>query len=69
MRVLRANAKDWEELDASIKDGFDVHFVEWYDDVYELAFATRGAGGKAKAAAPHAAVTALADPDAEPADD
>jgi Lon-like ATP-dependent protease len=36
----RNNKKDWDELDASITQGLDVHFVDTYDDVFKIAFKT-----------------------------
>jgi Lon-like ATP-dependent protease len=32
------NTKDWEELPKHITKGLRVHFVDYYRDVYELAF-------------------------------
>jgi len=33
-----ANAKDWEELPAHLKEGLEVHFARTYDDVFKPAF-------------------------------
>ncbi len=33
-----ANRKDFEELPAYLKKGFDVHFAGRYEDVYKYAF-------------------------------
>jgi hypothetical protein len=35
----RNNKKDWDELPAFITEGMTAHFVEWYDEVFEVAFA------------------------------
>jgi len=45
---------DWEELEENITKGITPHFVEYYKDVYEIAFGLRdhtgdGSGGKVKA--------------------
>lgn len=32
------NKKDWDELDEEIKRGINVHFVDYYKDVYDIAF-------------------------------
>ena len=34
----RNNKKDWDELPAFITEGMTAHFVEWYDEVFEVAF-------------------------------
>ncbi|CDJ36385.1 LOW QUALITY PROTEIN: Lon protease homolog, mitochondrial, related [Eimeria mitis] len=34
----KGNQRDFEELSANIKEGFDVHFVEEYDQVFDLTF-------------------------------
>ncbi|CAH8301895.1 unnamed protein product [Eruca vesicaria subsp. sativa] len=33
-----ANRRDFEDLEESIKEGLDVHFVEEYEQIFELAF-------------------------------
>jgi Lon-like ATP-dependent protease len=35
----RNNKKDWDELPSHITEGMTAHFVEWYDEVFEVAFA------------------------------
>jgi Lon-like ATP-dependent protease len=47
------NKVDWEELEDNITRGITPHFVEYYKDVYEIAFGQKdlagdGSGGKAK---------------------
>ncbi|KAL9650115.1 hypothetical protein ABK040_011286 [Willaertia magna] len=32
------NRRDWDELDSGIKLGLNVHFADYYDDVYKIAF-------------------------------
>ena len=33
-----ANRKDFDELPENVKEGLDVHFVDEYEQVFELAF-------------------------------
>lgn len=33
-----ANRRDFDELASNVKEGLDVHFVEDYSQIYELAF-------------------------------
>lgn len=33
-----ANRRDFDELAANVKEGIDVHFVDDYSQIYELAF-------------------------------
>lgn len=33
-----ANKKDWLELDKEIREGITIHFANYYDDVYKVAF-------------------------------
>lgn len=32
------NQRDFEELDDYLRDDLDVHFADYYDDVYRVAF-------------------------------
>lgn len=34
-----ANRRDFDELAANVKEGLEVHFVETYDQIHDLAFA------------------------------
>lgn len=34
-----ANRRDFDELAPNVKEGLEVHFVENYDQIYDLAFA------------------------------
>jgi ATP-dependent Lon protease len=34
-----ANRRDFDELAANVKEGLEVHFVETYDQIYDIAFA------------------------------
>uniref|UniRef100_A0A1D1XQZ0 Lon protease homolog, mitochondrial n=1 Tax=Anthurium amnicola TaxID=1678845 RepID=A0A1D1XQZ0_9ARAE len=36
-----ANRRDFDELAANVKEGLDVHFVDNYSQIFELAFATQ----------------------------
>ena len=33
-----ANRRDFEDLEESFKEGLDVHFVDEYEQIFELAF-------------------------------
>lgn len=33
-----ANRRDFDELAANVKEGIDVHFVDDYSQIYDLAF-------------------------------
>lgn len=33
-----ANRRDYDELAANVKDGLDVHFVDSYSHIFNLAF-------------------------------
>ncbi|KAH0872503.1 hypothetical protein HID58_069865 [Brassica napus] len=33
-----ANRRDFEDLEESVKEGLDVHFVDEYEQIFELAF-------------------------------
>lgn len=35
----RSNEAEWEELDSTLKSGLQPHFVDWYSDVFSVAFA------------------------------
>lgn len=35
-----ANRRDFDELAANVKEGLEVHFVDNYNQIYELAFAS-----------------------------
>jgi ATP-dependent Lon protease len=32
------NQRDFEELEDYLREGLDVHFADYYDDVYKVAF-------------------------------
>jgi ATP-dependent Lon protease len=34
------NRRDWDELGEDVKQGLTPHFIEHYDDLYDLAFPT-----------------------------
>jgi ATP-dependent Lon protease len=40
------NHKDFEELPVEVKEGFEVFFVDYYKDVYEIAFEDKKAKPK-----------------------
>lgn len=35
-----ANKRDFDELAPNVKEGLDVHFVDEYDQIFNLAFET-----------------------------
>lgn len=42
------NRKDFEELPVEVKEGFEVYFVDYYKDVYEVAFGDKKTTAAAK---------------------
>jgi ATP-dependent Lon protease len=34
----KSNESDWDDLPEFIKKGLDVHFVEWYDEIFKIVF-------------------------------
>jgi Lon-like ATP-dependent protease len=41
-----ANRRDFDELAANVKEGLDVHFVDDYDQIFDLAFGNDQNTGK-----------------------
>lgn len=39
--IPKDNQRDFDELPSYVKKGLKVHFVDWYDEVYEVAFGKR----------------------------
>jgi Lon-like ATP-dependent protease len=33
-----ANRRDFDELDSNVKEGLEVHFVDFYSEIYDVAF-------------------------------
>jgi Lon-like ATP-dependent protease len=33
-----ANQNDWDELPEYLKAGLNVHFVSWYDEIFDVVF-------------------------------
>jgi Lon-like ATP-dependent protease len=33
-----ANQSDWDEMPDYLKSGLDVHFVSWYDEIFDIVF-------------------------------
>ncbi|KAL0477408.1 PIM1 [Acrasis kona] len=38
MILPQESRKEWEEVDKKVKEGINVHFVDYYDDVHKIAF-------------------------------
>jgi len=34
----KSNQSDWDELPDYIRDGLSPHFVEWYEEIYDIVF-------------------------------
>ena len=34
----KANQSDWEDLPEYIRENLQVHFVEWYDEIFQIVF-------------------------------
>lgn len=45
-----ANRRDFDELASNVKEGLEVHFVDTYNEIYDIAFTSDAESPRHKAA-------------------